>query len=256
MVFVHQGDVVKNILLLDQHLTHALVDDDREFARKGWVPGLAIGDGGGHHMAGAVLVLQTLPAQGGAPRGGPQQKTPGALVGGGPNLVTHALKTKHRVINIEGQHGQTMHAVAGGRCRPTGQGTGFGDALFQNLTVHRFAVTEHRANVLGRIFLAHAGINAHLLEQIGHAKGACLVGHDGHHAGPQVGIFEQSPQQAHKGHGGAHFFAARLGGKTGVVGECGHRYHRTGGHTPGQIAAQALAALVHVAHLRAVSLGL
>ena len=60
IVFVHQGDVIKHIFLFDHHLSHTLVDDDRHFASEGWVIGFAIGNGGRHQMAGAVLVLQAF----------------------------------------------------------------------------------------------------------------------------------------------------------------------------------------------------
>ena len=95
-----------------------------------------------------------------------------------------------------------------------------------------------------------------MLEQIGHAKGACLVGHDGHHPGAQLCVFEQGAQHAHKGHGGAHLFAARLGGKAGVAGQIGHRHDRTSGQPLGQVAAQAVAALVQVTHLCAIGIRL
>ena len=75
-----------------------------------------------------------------------------------------------------------MHAVAGGGGSPTGQGARFGNAFLQNLAVLRFAVTQHGTDVFRCIALAHTGINANLLEQVGHAKGARFVGHDGHQA--------------------------------------------------------------------------
>ena len=213
VVFVHQGDVIKHVLLFNQHLAHALVDDDRHLAGKRRVVGLAIGDGGRHQVAGAVLVLQTFAPQGGAACSGTKQEAPRPLVRRGPNGVAHPLKTKHGVVNVKRQHGQAVHAVAGGGGRPTGNGTRFADAFLQNLPVHGFAVTQHRANVLGLVLLPHAGINPHLLEQIGHAKSACFVSHDGHQACAQQRVFEQLAQHAHKGHGGGHFFVIGLQGK-------------------------------------------
>ena len=130
-------------------------------------------------MAAAVLVLQAFTTQRGAPGCGTEQETARALVGGGPDLIPHALEAEHRVVDIERQHGQAMHAVAGGGCRPAGQCTGLRYTFFEDLAVECLAVTQHRADVLGRVFLPHAGIDADLPEQVGHAEGTCLVGHDG-----------------------------------------------------------------------------
>ena len=168
-------------------------------------------------MAGAVLVLQALAAQRGAARGGAQQEAATALVSRRPDRIAYALKTKHAVVNIKRQHGQAVHAVAGGRSRPAGNGTSLADAFFQYLAVQRLAVAQHRANVFRCVALAHAAVDAHLLEQIGHAKSARLVCHDGHNTRAQRFVFQQAAQHAHKGHGGGHFFAVGLQGKLRVA---------------------------------------
>ena len=41
-------------------------------------------------------------------------------VGALKELVAHTLEAKHGVINVEGQHGDPMHAVAGCRGGPAG----------------------------------------------------------------------------------------------------------------------------------------
>ncbi len=185
-----------------------MVDDDGQLGRKARVIGSAVGNGCGHQVAGAVLMLQAFTAKRGSTGRGTQQKATCTLVSSGPYLVADALKAKHGVIDIKGQHRQAVHAVAGGGRRPAGQRTGFADAFLQNLPVQCFTVAEHRANVFRRIALAHAGVNADLLEQIGHAEGARFVGHDGHNLRAQCRVFQQAAQHAHKGHGGAHLFAA------------------------------------------------
>ena len=132
-------------------------------------------------MAGAVLVLQAFSTQRGPARSGAQQKAAGTLVGSRPDLVADALKAKHRVINIKRQHGQPVHAVAGGGGCPARHGAGLGNAFFEDLPVQRFAVTEHRANVFRCVTLADAGVDTNLLEQVGHAKGAGFIGDDRHY---------------------------------------------------------------------------
>ena len=57
-----------------------------------------------------------------------------------------------------------MHAVAGGGGRPTCNGTGFADPLFQNLTINRLSVTEYRANVFWLVSLPNTGLNTDLLK--------------------------------------------------------------------------------------------
>ena len=57
IILIHQGDVIKFVVLLFQHPTHTVVEDDRHFIGKGWVVGAAIWDGGGYYVAGSVLVL-------------------------------------------------------------------------------------------------------------------------------------------------------------------------------------------------------
>jgi hypothetical protein len=39
---VHQRDVVKYVLLIDEHLAHARIQNDRELTREGWVDLLGI----------------------------------------------------------------------------------------------------------------------------------------------------------------------------------------------------------------------
>jgi hypothetical protein len=97
---------------------------------------------------------------------------------------------------------------------------------------------------------------AHLLEQVGHAEGARLVGHDGHDARTQLRVLEQAAQHAHKGHGGAHFLAAGGQRELRVLphGRHGHGVaHRLAAR---QRAAQGCAARTQVLHLGAVLGGL
>jgi len=95
-----------------------------------------------------------------------------------------------------------------------------------------------------------------LLEQVCHAKGACLVGNDGHNLRAQRRVFQQPAQHAHKGHGGAHFLAIGCQRKAGISWQGGHRNFVGCRVTLGQIAPQRGTFGVHVLHLGAVSLWL
>ena len=197
-------------------------------------------------------MLQTFAAQGGAPGRRPQQETPGALVGGGPDQITDTLETEHRVVDIKRQHAQAVDRVAGCRRHPGADGAGLADTFFEYLPVGGFAVTEDRANIFRLIALADTGIDADLAKQIGHAEGACLVGDDGDNARPQLFVFEQIAEHAYKGHGGGHFLAIGLRCKPTVAVDGGNRHHRCITVAHRQAAAQFLATLTQIAHLGAV----
>ena len=203
-------------------------------------------------MTAAILVLQTLTGKGCSARCGTQQKSSRTLIGSGPDSVAHTLKTKHGVVNVEGQHGQTMYAVTGCCGRPTGYCASFADAFFQNLTLQDFTVTQYRADVLWCIALAYAAVNTHLLEQIGHAKGARLVSHNGHQPRPQVGVFEQVAQNSNKGHGGTHFFAVCLDCKVGIRRNFWHADLFTLGFAARHAASQTGTLVEQIKHFRAI----
>ncbi|MNI68785.1 hypothetical protein D3C73_1244980 [compost metagenome] len=118
VVFVHQRDVVELVDLPFEHLAHAVVEDHRKLPGERRIVGPAIGHHRRHQMAVAVLMLQAFAPQGGASRRGPEQETPGALVGRRPDQVTDALEAEHRVVDVERQHRQVVHAVGGGRGDP------------------------------------------------------------------------------------------------------------------------------------------
>ncbi|KAG1433971.1 hypothetical protein G6F57_021818 [Rhizopus arrhizus] len=125
------------------HAAHAVFDEDGDFERVGRIVGAAIGHGGGHDVAGAVLVLQAFTAQRGAPGRGADQEAARALVGGRPDQVADALEAEHRVIDIERQHRQAVDRIAGAGRGPGRDRTRLGDAFLQDLAVARFAVVQH-----------------------------------------------------------------------------------------------------------------
>ena len=79
VVLVHQGDVIEKRPFCSTSISRTpLVDDHGHLAGERRVVGLAVGDGGGNQVAGAVLVLAgPSPPRGGAAAGGAQQKATG-----------------------------------------------------------------------------------------------------------------------------------------------------------------------------------
>ena len=146
-----------------------------------------------------------------------------------------------------------VHRVAGGRGRPAADGAGLADAFFEDLAVGRLAVAQQRADVLGLVGLAAERVDADLLEQVGHAEGARLVGDDRHDARAELLVLEQVGQHAHEGHRRAHLLAVGLqrerrrtwaSGGTGTASALRRALR--------QAAAERGAARVQVAHLGAV----
>src|SRR5690606_37960045 len=91
VVLVADREVVEDVLLLLVHAPEAVVDDDRQLVREGGVVGQEVGDGQGEHVRVAVLVLEALAGEGGAPGGAAEEEALGAAVGGGPDEVTDPL---------------------------------------------------------------------------------------------------------------------------------------------------------------------
>ena len=133
--------------------------------------------------------------------------------------------------------------------------TGFGDAFLENLPVFRFLVIKKRIHVHRLVELAHAGINSHLAEERFHAEGAGFVRDDGHDQFADFRIAQQFSQQPHENHGGRDFAAVRAFVKFFEV-RLRNRSNRLGAHFAlRQVAAQLLAAFLHVADFRTVIRG-
>jgi hypothetical protein len=64
-------------------------------------------------MAVAVLVLQALAVQRGAPGGAADQEAARLHVAGGPGQVADALEAEHRVVDVERDHRPAVVGVGG-----------------------------------------------------------------------------------------------------------------------------------------------
>ena len=201
----------------------------------------------------AVLVLQALAVEGGAPGGAAQQEAARLAVAGGPPEVPGALEAEHGVVDKERNQREVVHAVTGGGGHPAGHGAGFVDALLHDAAFLVFAVIHHLAGVLGLVALALGRINTELAEHALHAEGARLVGDDGHHPIADALVLHQGAEHAHERHGGGNlpvaaafqegFEELQLGNGQLVAGVAAAHRH---------IAAQLFALLAHVAQLRGV----
>ena len=255
IVLVHQGNVVEDALPLGEHAPQPVLDDHRQLVGVAGIVGDAVGDGGGQHMAVAVLMLQALAVEGGAPGGAAKQEAPRLHVPSRPSQVADALKTEHGVVDVEGDQGEAVGAVGGGGGQPSGEGAGFVDALLQHLAVLLLPVGGDLSGVLRLVQLALGRVDAQLPEHALHAEGARLVRDDGHDARADLLVAHQGRQQAHELHGGG---VGPLAGalklrRKGV--QPRHCQDLLGLAAPWHEAAQALAALLQVDDLRRVVLG-
>ena len=102
----------------------------------------------------AVLVLQALALQRGAPGDGTQQEAASADVGGLPDEVADTLETEHRIERVEGNRVDAAGGVGGAGGDEAGHGTRFGDAFFQNLALCRLCVAQQQIVVDRLVLLA------------------------------------------------------------------------------------------------------
>src|SRR5687767_5541798 len=96
VVLVRHREVVENVLLRLEHPARAVLDDGGELVGEARVIGAAVRDGGGDKVRRAVLVLQSLAREGGAPGGAADQKSSRARVGRRPDQVADALEAEDR----------------------------------------------------------------------------------------------------------------------------------------------------------------
>lgn len=153
VVLVLNGDVVEDVLPPAVHAAEAVLQDHGELVGEGGIVGEEVGGGQGVDVALAVLVLKALPRQGGAPRRGPEEEAPGALVGGGPDEVPDPLQAEHGVGDEEGDGGDAPVGVGGPGGDELGHGPGLGDPLLQDLPLLALLVGGEGARVHGDVEL-------------------------------------------------------------------------------------------------------
>jgi hypothetical protein len=130
-----------------------MVEYDGHFIGKGGIIGAAIGNGRCDHMARSILMLEPFAAERCSSGRRADEEAARPLVARGPDQVADPLEPKHRIENIKGKHCDVMETVGGGGGNPGRDRTSLSDALFQQLSVARFAIIEHRARVFGFVQL-------------------------------------------------------------------------------------------------------
>ena len=154
IVLVHQRDVVVDVLLLLVHAAEAVADDDHDLVGERRVVRDAIGDRRREHVAVAVLVLQPLAVERGAPRGPAQQEAAGAHVARRPREIADPLQAEHRVVDVERDHRHVVGGIRRRRRDPGAHRAGFVDPLLQHLARLVLAVIHELVGVLRLVELA------------------------------------------------------------------------------------------------------
>ena len=149
-----------------------------------------------------VLMLQSFTCQRGPSCCATQQKSPGAHIAGSPGQIPDALKTEHRVIDIERNHLHTMVTIGGGCGNPGGIGPRLIDSFFQDLSFFVFPVIHDLIRINRFIELPHGGIDTVLAEHTFHAEGARFIRHNGDHVLANLFILDQGIEDPDEGHGG------------------------------------------------------
>ena len=254
VVLVEQRQVVVDVVLLLDHALQAVVQDHAHLVREGRVVADAVGDGAGQDVAVAVLVLQAFAVERGAAGGAAEQEAARLHVAGRPGQVADALEAEHRVVDVERHHDAVVRRVRRRRGDPAAHAAGLVDAFLQDLAGLVFPVVHDLVLVDRRVLLALGVVDADLAEQAFHAEGARLVDQDRHHARAQRLVAQQLRQEAHVGLRGADLAAFGGGLEHRLEGlERRHREALVGlGAALRQVAAERLAALVQVLHLRRV----
>ena len=256
VVLVEQRDVEVDVLLLLDHALQAVLHDHADFVREGRVVADAVRDRAGQDVAVAVLVLQAFAVERGAARGAAQQEAARLHVARGPGQVADALEAEHRVVDVERHHDAVVRRVRRRRGDPAGHAARLVDAFLQDLAVLVLAVVHHLVLVDRRVVLPRGVVDADLAEQAFHAEGARLVDEDGHHARAELPCRAAARSGSARRPAWSRSRGLRPSGRAppgrSRAGPAPSSCSSAFGAALRQVAAERLAALVQVLHLRRV----
>src|SRR5437016_6129632 len=159
VVLVHHRDVIEDVLLLDIHAAHAVVDDDGELVGERRVIRDTVRHRGGDQLAVPVLVLQTFAGQRRASGRAAQQEAARLNIPRGPDEIPDSLEAEHRVENVERHHVDAVIAVGRAGGHPRAQRAGLVDAFLDHLALLVLAIGHEGLGVLRRVQLADRGID-------------------------------------------------------------------------------------------------
>ena len=201
VVLVVEGDVVVDVLALDVHALDPVAHDRGELVGEGRVVAADDRHRRRQDVAVAVVVLQALAGQRGAPGRRAHEEAATTGIPECPHLVAGPLEAEHRVEDVERDHRVAVGGIRGPGRLEAGHRARLGDALLEDLAVGRLAVRQHEIGVDRLVALPEGGVDADLLEQRVHAERARLVGDDRDDARPELLVADQVAQDPREDHG-------------------------------------------------------
>ncbi len=216
---VVDGQVIEDVLAFAVHAAQAVLHDVADLVAERRVVGHDRRVGVGHEDRVAVLVLEPLAVERGAPRRRADQEAVAQLVGRRPDRVGRALEAEHRIEDVERDHRLAERVVRGARGGERGHRTGLVDPQVQQLPLLRLLVRQEQVAVDRQVLLPVRGVDLRGREHGVHAEGAGLVRDDRHPALPDLLVAHEVLEQADERHGGGDLLLARaaLGRLVGVV---------------------------------------
>src|SRR5690606_31106131 len=164
----HEGDIEGDAFIFGIHATHAFTNDHGDLITKNRIVRYTVGDGRREHMTMTILMLQTFSVERRSARSATQKESAATHVTRSPGEVAHALETEHRVIDVERNQRIAVITVRGRCGHPGRHGTGFVDALLENLSLFVLAVEHHLPTVVRPVLLSFRGIDTQLPEHALH----------------------------------------------------------------------------------------
>ena len=125
VVFIHQGDVVEHVFVVNIHAAQAVVYDNCYFILECRIVSYTVWNQVCLNVAVAVFVLQTFAIQCCTAGSTTQQETACMHIACCPCQVANALETEHRVVDVERNHGKVVVCVAGRSSNPVSHGAWF-----------------------------------------------------------------------------------------------------------------------------------
>ena len=202
VVFIHQGDVVEHVFVVNIHAAQAIVYDNGYFILECRIVSYTVWNQVCLNVAVAVFMLQTFAIQCCTAGCTTQQETACMHIACCPCQVANALETEHRVVDVERNHGKVVVCVAGRSSNPVSHSTWFVNTFLQDLTVNRFFIEHQLVFILRGVLLAFRVPNTVLTEHTFHTERTAFIWNDRHHAFADFFVFQQSRQDADESHGG------------------------------------------------------
>ena len=202
VVFIHQGDVVEHVFVVNIHAAQAIVYDNSYFILECRIVSYTVWDQVCLNVAVTVFMLQTFTVQCCTAGCTTQQEATCMHIACCPCQVANALETEHRVVDVERNHRKVVVGVAGCSRDPVSHCAWLVNTFLQDLTVNRFFVEHQLVFILRGVLLTFRVPNTILAEHTFHTESTAFVRNDRYNAFADFFIFQQSRQDAYESHSG------------------------------------------------------